>query len=219
MKAGIQVNKSRVVGIVEKTYQLLMINICFFLTTLPLMIAFIILKPTIFAIPFYLLGSIPLGPSLFSVVHCLEKINEEKEIPVFSVYFKNWRKVFKKSSLMTTFLVLVIVVGVVDLQFFSTIKFLQWLNPLVILLIAMAVIVYSNALFLYTKQKLPLKELLKLASYSSFKQLFISLVNGLLLTVLILAMIIKPAIGFLIFPSLLMAVLLWNSQKLVSCFE
>jgi Trk-type K+ transport system membrane component len=49
----------------------------------------------------------------------------------------------------------------------------------------------------------------------TFKNSIISFVNGLLLTVLILGMIIKPAFGFLILPSLLIAVLLWNSQKLV----
>lgn len=112
-------------------------------------------------------------------------------------------------------LMMVISVGIVDLQFFSTISFLQWLNPVIILLISLSLIIYSNALFLHQKEKSSVRELIKISIYVTFKNSIISFVNGLLLTVLILGMIIKPAFGFLILPSLLIAVLLWNSQKLV----
>lgn len=201
--------------IVEKIYQLLMINVCFFITTLPLMMAFIMLKPAIFTIPIYFIVGIPLGPSLFSIVYCLNKISAEHEIQVFKAFFSYWKRVFKLSLILTMFLMMVISVGIVDLQFFSTISFLQWLNPVIILLISLSLIIYSNALFLHQKEKSSVRELIKISIYVTFKNSIISFVNGLLLTVLILGMIIKPAFGFLILPSLLIAVLLWNSQKLV----
>jgi len=192
-----------------------MINVCFFITTLPLMMAFIMLKPAIFTIPIYFIVGIPLGPSLFSIVYCLNKISAEHEIQVFKAFFSYWKRVFKLSLILTMFLMMVISVGIVDLQFFSTISFLQWLNPVIILLISLSIIIYSNALFLHQKEKSSVKELIKISIYVTFKNSIISFVNGLLLTVLILGMIIKPAFGFLILPSLLIAVLLWNSQKLV----
>ncbi len=208
-------SQSKVALIVEKIYQLLMINVCFFITTLPLMMAFIMLKPAIFTIPIYFIVGIPLGPSLFSIVYCLNKISAEHEIQVFKAFFSYWKRVFKLSLILTMFLMMVISVGIVDLQFFSTISFLQWLNPVIILLISLSIIIYSNALFLHQKEKSSVKELIKISIYVTFKNSIISFVNGLLLTVLILGMIIKPAFGFLILPSLLIAVLLWNSQKLV----
>ena len=208
-------SQSKVALIVEKIYQLLMINVCFFITTLPLMMAFIMLKPAIFTIPIYFIVGIPLGPSLFSIVYCLNKISTEHEIQVFKAFFSYWKRVFKLSLILTMFLMMVISVGIVDLQFFSTISFLQWLNPVIILLISLSIIIYSNALFLHQKEKSSVKELIKISIYVTFKNSIISFVNGLLLTVLILGMIIKPAFGFLILPSLLIAVLLWNSQKLV----
>ncbi|MDT2781488.1 DUF624 domain-containing protein [Vagococcus fluvialis] len=208
-------SQSKVALIVEKIYQLLMINVCFFITTLPLMMAFIMLKPEIFTIPIYFIVGIPLGPSLFSIVYCLNKISTEHEIQVFKAFFSYWKRVFKLSLILTMFLMMVISVGIVDLQFFSTISFLQWLNPVIILLISLSIIIYSNALFLHQKEKSSVKELIKISIYVTFKNSIISFVNGLLLTVLILGMIIKPAFGFLILPSLLIAVLLWNSQKLV----
>lgn len=208
-------SQSKVALIVEKIYQLLMINVCFFITTLPLMMAFIMLKPAIFTIPIYFIVGIPLGPSLFSIVYCLNKISTEHEIQVFKTFFSYWKRVFKLSLILTMFLMMVISVGIVDLQFFSTISFLQWLNPVIILLISLSLIIYSNALFLHQKEKSSVKELIKISIYVTFKNSIISFVNGLLLTVLILGMIIKPAFGFLILPSLLIAVLLWNSQKLV----
>lgn len=208
-------SQSKVALIVEKIYQLLMINVCFFITTLPLMMAFIMLKPAIFTIPIYFIVGIPLGPSLFSIVYCLNKISAEHEIQVFKAFFSYWKRVFKLSLILTMFLMMVISVGIVDLQFFSTISFLQWLNPVIILLISLSFIIYSNALFLHQKEKSSVKELIKISIYVTFKNSIISFVNGLLLTVLILGMIIKPAFGFLILPSLLIAVLLWNSQKLV----
>lgn len=208
-------SQSKVALIVEKIYQLLMINVCFFITTLPLMMAFIMLKPAIFTIPIYFIVCIPLGPSLFSIVYCLNKISTEHEIQVFKAFFSYWKRVFKLSLILTMFLMMVISVGIVDLQFFSTISFLQWLNPVIILLISLSIIIYSNALFLHQKEKSSVKELIKISIYVTFKNSIISFVNGLLLTVLILGMIIKPAFGFLILPSLLIAVLLWNSQKLV----
>lgn len=208
-------SQSKVALIVEKIYQLLMINVCFFITTLPLMMAFIMLKPAIFTIPIYFIVGIPLGPSLFSIVYCLNKISTEHEIQVFKAFFSYWKRVFKLSLILTMFLMMVISVGIVDLQFFSTISFLQWLNPVIILLISLSLIIYSNALFLHQKEKSSVRELIKISIYLTFKNSIISFVNGLLLTVLILGMIIKPAFGFLILPSLLIAVLLWNSQKLV----
>lgn len=208
-------SQSKVALIVEKIYQLLMINVCFFITTLPLMMAFIMLKPAIFTIPIYFIVCIPLGPSLFSIVYCLNKISTEHEIQVFKAFFSYWKRVFKLSLILTMFLMMVISVGIVDLQFFSTISFLQWLNPVIILLISLSLIIYSNALFLHQKEKSSVRELIKISIYVTFKNSIISFVNGLLLTVLILGMIIKPAFGFLILPSLLIAVLLWNSQKLV----
>ncbi|MBO0419820.1 MAG: DUF624 domain-containing protein [Vagococcus fluvialis] len=208
-------SQSKVALIVEKISQLLMINVCFFITTLPLMMAFIMLKPAIFTIPIYFIVGIPLGPSLFSIVYCLNKISAEHEIQVFKAFFSYWKRVFKLSLILTMFLMMVISVGIVDLQFFSTISFLQWLNPVIILLISLSLIIYSNALFLHQKEKSSVKELIKISIYVTFKNSIISFVNGLLLTVLILGMIIKPAFGFLILPSLLIAVLLWNSQKLV----
>lgn len=208
-------SQSKVALIVEKIYQLLMINVCFFITTLPLMMAFIMLKPAIFTIPIYFIVGIPLGPSLFSIVYCLNKISTEHEIQVFKAFFSYWKRVFKLSLILTMFLMMVISVGIVDLQFFSTISFLQWLNPVIILLISLSLIIYSNALFLHQKEKSSVRELIKISIYVTFKNSIISFVNGLLLTVLILGMIIKPAFGFLILPSLLIAVLLWNSQKLV----
>jgi uncharacterized membrane protein YesL len=192
-----------------------MINVCFFITTLPLMMAFIMLKPAIFTIPIYFIVGIPLGPSLFSIVYCLNKISTEHEIQVFKAFFSYWKRVFKLSLILTMLLMMVISVGIVDLQFFSTISFLQWLNPVIILLISLSLIIYSNALFLHQKEKSSVRELIKISIYVTFKNSIISFVNGLLLTVLILGMIIKPAFGFLILPSLLIAVLLWNSQKLV----
>ncbi|MBO0479733.1 DUF624 domain-containing protein [Vagococcus fluvialis] len=208
-------SQSKVALIVEKIYQLLMINVCFFITTLPLMMAFIMLKPAIFTIPIYFIVGIPLGPSLFSIVYCLNKISTEHEIQVFKAFFSYWKRVFKLSLILTMLLMMVISVGIVDLQFFSTISFLQWLNPVIILLISLSLIIYSNALFLHQKEKSSVRELIKISIYVTFKNSIISFVNGLLLTVLILGMIIKPAFGFLILPSLLIAVLLWNSQKLV----
>lgn len=208
-------SQSKVALIVEKIYQLLMINVCFFITTLPLMMAFIMLKPAIFTIPIYFIVGIPVGPSLFSIVYCLNKISTEHEIQVFKAFFSYWKRVFKLSLILTMFLMMVISVGIVDLQFFSTISFLQWLNPVIILLISLSIIIYSNALFLHQKEKSSVKELIKISIYVTFKNSVISFVNGLLLTVLILGMIIKPAFGFLILPSLLIAILLWNSQKLV----
>lgn len=208
-------SQSKVALIVEKIYQLLMINVCFFITTLPLMMAFIMLKPAIFTIPIYFIVGIPVGPSLFSIVYCLNKISTEHEIQVFKAFFSYWKRVFKLSLILTMFLMMVISVGIVDLQFFSTISFLQWLNPVIILLISLSLIIYSNALFLHQKEKSSVRELIKISIYVTFKNSIISFVNGLLLTVLILGMIIKPAFGFLILPSLLIAVLLWNSQKLV----
>lgn len=208
-------SQSKVALIVEKIYQLLMINVCFFITTLPLMMAFIMLKPAIFTIPIYFIVGIPLGPSLFSIVYCLNKISAEHEIQVFKAFFSYWKRVFQLSLILTMFLMMVISVGIVDLQFFSTISFLQWLNPVIILLISLSLIIYSNALFLHQKEKSSVRELIKISIYVTFKNSIISFVNGLLLTVLILGMIIKPAFGFLILPSLLIAVLLWNSQKLV----
>lgn len=80
-------SQSKVALIVEKIYQLLMINVCFFITTLPLMMAFIMLKPAIFTIPIYFIVGIPLGPSLFSIVYCLNKISTEHEIQVFKAFF------------------------------------------------------------------------------------------------------------------------------------
>lgn len=208
-------SQSKVALIVEKIYQLLMINVCFFITTLPLMMAFIMLKPAIFTIPIYFIVGIPLGPSLFSIVYCLNKISAEHEIQVFKAFFSYWKRVFKLSLILTMFLMMVISIGIVDLQFFSTISFLQWLNPVIILLISLSIIIYSNALFLHQKEKSSVRELIKISIYVTFKNSVISFVNGLLLTVLILGMIIKPAFGFLILPSLLIAILLWNSQKLV----
>lgn len=208
-------SQSKVALIVEKIYQLLMINVCFFITTLPLMMAFIMLKPAIFTIPIYFIVGIPLGPSLFSIVYCLNKISTEHEIQVFKAFFSYWKRVFKLSLILTMLLMMVISIGIVDLQFFSTISFLQWLNPVIILLISLSLIIYSNALFLHQKEKSSVRELIKISIYVTFKNSIISFVNGLLLTVLILGMIIKPAFGFLILPSLLIAVLLWNSQKLV----
>lgn len=208
-------SQSKVALIVEKIYQLLMINVCFFITTLPLMMAFIMLKPVILTIPIYFIVGIPLGPSLFSIVYCLNKISAEHEIQVFKAFFSYWKRVFKLSLILTMFLMMVISIGIVDLQFFSTISFLQWLNPVIILLISLSLIIYSNALFLHQKEKSSVKELIKISIYVTFKNSIISFVNGLLLTVLILGMIIKPAFGFLILPSLLIAILLWNSQKLI----
>jgi uncharacterized membrane protein YesL len=173
------------------------------------------LNPAIFTIPIYFIVGIPLGPSLFSIVYCLNKISAEHEIQVFKAFFSYWKRVFKLSLILTMLLMMVISVGIVDLQFFSTISFLQWLNPVIILLISLSLIIYSNALFLHQKKKSSVKELIKISIYVTFKNSIISFVNGLLLTVLILGMIIKPAFGFLILPSLLIAVLLWNSQKLV----
>lgn len=208
-------SQSKVALLVEKIYQLLMINVCFFITTLPLMMAFIMLKPAIFTIPIYFIVGIPLGPSLFSIVYCLNKISTEHEIQVFKVFFSYWKRIFKLSLILTMFLMVVISVGIVDLQFFSSISFLQWLNPVIFLLISLSLIIYSNALFLHQKEKSSVKRLIRISVYVTFKNSVISFVNGLILTVLILGMIIKPAFGFLILPSLLIAVLLWNSQKLV----
>lgn len=134
---------------------------------------------------------------------------------VFKCYFRYWRRVFKPSLGLTAGLTAFFVIGIVDLQFFSRMTYLQWLNPVVILLMVMGVMIYGTSLFLYTIESKSLKITLKEGTYLAFKRWPISMLSGLLIAALVLTMIIKPAFGFLVFPSLLMVIFNWNNRKLV----
>lgn len=208
-------NSRRVVGFVEKIYQLLMINICFFITTLPLMAALILLKPTLMALPFYLIASVSLGPTLFATSDCVSRLTEEQTVEVFKTFFESWRKQFKTSLGMTYLLEMVVIIGIVDMIYFSQSDYLQWFNPIIVLIMVVVLMIYGNWLIVYPRSLKNTKEIIKEATYYAFSKWLLSLVNALLLGILFLTMIIKPVFGFLVFPSLIVILMLWNTRKLV----
>lgn len=196
-------------------YRLLMLNVCFTLTTSPLLITFSISALTINNWFFFMLASLTFVPSCLAIFKCLDKLAYEKELDVTHDYMTFFTQDFKKSFGYGLLFSLLLTIGLVDMVFVMRFPLFKGGLPLFVLFILLGTGLLVNTLYFYTRNPYQSSQnLVRIAVFYLVKKWYISIVNITLFGLLISALALKPPVGFFILPSLLSSVIYWNCSKL-----
>lgn len=196
-------------------YRLLMLNVYFTVTTSPLLIVLSISALTLTNWFFFMLASLTFVPSCLAVLKSLDKMIEEKELEVTRDYVRFFGQGFKRSFCYGGLFSLLVMIAVVDLVFVTRFPWFKGLLPVFVLLILLASGWLINTLYFYTRNpEQSSRNLVRVASFYVLKKWYVSLINVVLLGLLISALALKPPVGFLILPSLLLGAIYWNCSKL-----
>lgn len=143
---------------------------------------------------------LPMAPALTALYATVGKIIREKDVSVTSYFFKSYKSNFRQSFILGFIESTAILVSVVDIKYFSTTKYGNYLTPFFILLI---LVVFNIGLYVFpllSRFYLKTTDIIKLSFVYSIKKIHITIFS---LSSIICAIFIfykVPAIGmFFIF--------------------
>lgn len=199
----------------RSVYRALMLNVCFTVTTSPLLIFLSVSALTIKNWPFFLLASLTLVPSIFALIKGIDKVIYEKDLDVTRDYVRFFYQGFKRSVGYGLLFNLIMTICLTDLLFIIEQPTFKWGLPLFILLFICSIGLLINTLYFYVRNpQQETRAIFRIAAYYLVKKWYVSLLNVALLVILLGALVLKPPLGFLVLPSLLLGSIYWNASKL-----
>ncbi|MGX6970393.1 DUF624 domain-containing protein [Vagococcus bubulae] len=201
--------------IFQYVYWFLMLNICFFLTTLPLFISIFALSIQLENLVLFFVSSITLGPAIRAVMGCVNQLIETKDISVFKDYFFYLKSHFTEHvvSWMVYDLMLFIIISDI-LMFVMNQLFLAGVPLFVVLAVLLTGLMINTYYFRLKNPDHKYRLIIKLSAYCTLKKWWYTILNSVLFGLIILLMFLKPQFGFFITPSLLIFLILKNCKVL-----
>ena len=196
-------------------YFFLIINVGFWLTTSPLFVLISLSALTLKNYYFFSLASLTLVPSIFAILKTLDLFINKEDVSFFKAYFKAFVSQFKKTFVYGLGLAMILTVCIVDIVFILEHPNFKLFLPFLILIMSMSTGVLLNQLYFSVRNpKQSEKAIWRIATYYGLKKWYITLLNVVILVVFLMALFLKPPVGFLILPSLLLFAVFWNCSKL-----
>lgn len=201
--------------IFQYVYWFLMLNVCFFLTTLPLFISVFIWKLTVENLLIFFLSSVTLGPAIRATMGCVNKLIETKDLSVFKDYFYYLKVNFVEHFLTWIVYDIILFIIISDIYMFVMNElFLAGVPLFIVLSVLLTSLLLNTYYFRLKNPDHPFGEILKLSAYCVLKKWWYTILNGILFVLLIMLMFLKPQFGFFVTPSLLIYLILKNCKVL-----
>lgn len=202
----------KIINSVKQLYYLLMNSLCFFICTFPLFFVLLTVKPVLATSWFYLVCSITIGPAYMAVYQMMLEKKARNYDFLFLDFFRYWKKYLKTGLIRMLLLELVIFIALVDQKFFSAYPSLAWLTPLLFIIVVLAISVFLNSVYLTIIQQVRVR-LIVSSLTQTFINVLISFLNVFLFIGLLLLLLLKPIIGFMLFPSVVIWLIQVNQQR------
>lgn len=195
-------------------YWLMILNFYFILTNIVFLFFFLALEPSFSNIILYFLALIPTGPSISALYYATAKLVKEKEISPTKDFFYGYKINFKDTLKLWLPALLVLLIIIVDLQYFyaKATTFNQVLAgiffvALVIILILLLYVFPINAQF-----KFRIRDIYRLSVYYVFKTIRVTTGNIAILFLTAFIMFMTSDFIILFMASLVCYLLTLNNQ-------
>jgi uncharacterized membrane protein YesL len=120
---------------------------------------------------------LPMAPALTALYATVGKIIREKDISVTSYFFKSYKSNFKQAFVLGFIECTAILVSVVDIKYFSSTRYGNYITPFFILLIVVIVSIGLFAFPLLSRFYLKTVDIIKLSFVYSIKKIHITIFN------------------------------------------
>lgn len=193
-------------------YIFLILSMLFSLTNLPLILATFTMKLNAASLPIFIASLILLLPSLTAGLATVGAFIKDKSVAPVKTYFGNFKRLIKKSLIVS--LLALIGTGIlgVDLKFMVIHQNIgRALLPLFVVLLILGWALAINCCFFIAEQpELSLREIGRYALVHLVKKWYVAILNVVILFLIVALMVLKPQFGLTITPSLLTLLLYQN---------
>lgn len=201
--------------IFQYVYWFLMLNVCFFLTTLPLFLSVFVLSLKLENLLLLFLSGITLGPAIKAVMGCVNQLIETKDLSVFKDYVGYLKVNFVESFLSWIVFDMVLFIIISDISMFVLNGlFLIGIPLFIVLAILLTGLIINIYYFRVMNPNHKFKDIVKLSLYCVLKKWWYTLLNSVLFALIVALMFLKPQFGFFITPSLLIYLVVKNCKVL-----
>lgn len=201
--------------IFQYVYWFLMLNVCFFVTTLPLFISVFVLPIKIENMLLLFLSGITLGPAIKAVMGCVNQLIQTKDLSVFKDYIHYLKTNFVESFLSWVVFDIVLFIILSDISMFVLNElFLVGIPLFIVLAVLLIALMINTYYFRIMNPTHKFSDILKLALYCVLKKWWYTILNSVLFSLIIVLMFLKPQFGFFITPSILIYLMIKNCKVL-----
>jgi len=179
-------NKNLLIKATNMVMNLFVIGVCALLTSLLLVFLILSVKFNLVTMVFYLIGLLLVGPTMGAIFQTVFQTLNETESKVFRSYFHHYQSGFKSSILLWLPYYIIMTILCSDIYIISLNGKLNFLLPLLFLILVLSLISYVYSLILYTKFVMKTKDILRFSLYLIINKPFKSLIIILLLFALYL---------------------------------
>ncbi|MBC8060210.1 MAG: DUF624 domain-containing protein [Clostridiaceae bacterium] len=120
------------------------------------------------------LALLPMGPALAAIYATVGKIIREKDISITSYFFKSYKSNFKQAFILGFIECTAILVSIVDIKYFSAMKYGNYFTPFFIALIVLIFIIGLYAFPLLSRFYLKTTDIIKFSFVYSIKKIHIT---------------------------------------------
>jgi uncharacterized membrane protein YesL len=123
------------------------------------------------------LATLPLAPALIALYATMGKIIRDKDVDVTSYYFKAYKSNFKNGFFLGFMASTLILISIIDIQYFSTVSFGNYIIPFFLFVILCVLLVSLYAFPLASRFYFKISDLIKLSFVYSIKKIHITFFN------------------------------------------
>ena len=161
------------------------------------------------------IAALPVSPALTALYATVGKIIREKDVSVTSCFFKSYKSNFKQAFILGFIECTAILVSIIDIKYFSTVKYGNYLISFFIILILVIIIIGLYVFPLLSRFYLKTTDIIKLSFVFSIKKINITCFN--LSTIICAAFIVYkfPSVGvFFIFSATCYLIMFYEMKML-----
>ena len=184
----------------EFSYRILIINLCFIITSFPFFVIYIFVIPSFENILFFVISSLPLGASLVATFGVCRKFIEDKDLSIVSQFLKDYKTNFKSATAFWLTQVTIIFVFLLNYRYVTETGDMRFLFPFYLLGILSCLLVSTLAFPILSRFEVKIQSLYQVSFYCLVRYLRVTMINvGIIVAALLTGMQFPIFTGIFIF--------------------
>ena len=151
-------------------YNFFAANILFLISNLIFIMVFAVGDPNIYTYVLLFITAIPFGPSISAILYVMGKLLHEKDIEVWKDYSSAYKQNFKQSLIIWMFLLMVMGILIVDINFVNSIPSYRFVSMFFLGLMIVLMLIALYAFPILSKFNMKTMDIIRTSIYFSIRK-------------------------------------------------
>lgn len=196
-------------------------NVLFWFCNLPMVLFFLFIgfQNVLIYLPLFLASCILFAPAFTALLYTMGKLLRNKDINIFSDYFKSYKDNFIQSFFLGIVLLLFILILYFNISFFKTLDIGIYLTPFFVVILSLLLLSIPYIFILLSRYKMKSINLLKTSIILIISKPLVTISNIIVFLFCLMLFEIKPSYAALFIATIFSFLLMFVNKHLLNSLE